>query len=62
MQVSKCLNCDSDEAYHIADGLYLCPKCEKEEEFHLVQHVETKEIYWKNVKWAIVDENILKTN
>lgn len=55
----KCLNC-KNQGCHIADGLYLCTKCEKKEKFIMVQHNETKEIYWKNVNWVIVDETILK--
>jgi len=56
----ECLNCNNKKAYHIADGLYLCPKCEKEEKFHLVKHVETKEIYWKNINWCICDEELIR--
>jgi len=55
----NCTNCDK-EGMHIADGLYLCSKCETNEQFHLVQSVETKEYYWKNIKWAIVDENLIR--
>ena len=44
---------------HIADGLYLCPKCEKEERFHLVRSIETGKMYWKNINWAVVDEEIV---
>jgi len=56
----KCLNCNTKEAHHIADGLYLCSKCEKKEKFHLVRCVETKRIYWKNINWCICDEELIQ--
>jgi len=55
-----CLNCNNKKAHHIADGLYLCPKWEKEESFHLVRSTETKEIYWKNTNDEICDEELVK--
>lgn len=55
----KCINCNNEKAYNIADGLDLCPECEKTELFHLVQNNETKEIYWKNTNWCVCDETIV---
>lgn len=57
--MAHCLNCNSKKAYNIADGLDLCPKCEENESFHLVQNNETKEIYWKNINHCICDETIV---
>lgn len=59
--MSICLNCHSENACNIADGLDLCPECEAKEKFNLVQNVETKEIYWKNIEWCICDEVIIDT-
>jgi len=56
----KCLNCNTNKnVCHIADGLYLCPKCEVEDKFHLVKGIETNNIYWKNVNWCICDEILI---
>ncbi len=56
--MTDCINCQN-KGMHIADGLYLCPKCEKEERFHLVRSIETGKMYWKNINWAVVDEEIV---
>lgn len=52
------MNCRKNEAYMIAEGLYLCPECE-DEEFVIVQNVESKECYWKNTKHTFCDEIII---
>lgn len=54
-----CLNCNNNKTSEIADGLYLCSECEDKEQFHLVQDIQTKEIYWKNINWAICDEVLI---
>lgn len=55
-----CMNCGKKEAYHIADGLYLCPACEKVERFwHLVQDADTKKIFWKNLDLTLSNEVIV---
>ena len=52
-----CINCNSENASHIADGLYLCSRCEKNGKWHLFQDIETKELRWKDIlHHAIVDE------
>jgi len=57
----KCNGCNQTRVSHIADGLYLCNKCEKEHEWFLVQDIETTEFKWKNETMAIVDEIIVET-
>lgn len=58
----KCFNCSKEGAYNIADGLDLCPKCESNERFNLVQNTTTKEIYWKNTYWCVLDDEIILKN
>ena len=56
----NCINCNSDKACEIADGLFLCAECEKKGDWHLVQHYETKKIRWVDLKhMAIADERIV---
>lgn len=53
----NCIGCDSKKAVHIADGLYLCAKCEQRGQWHLFQDLETKALRWKDIlHHAIVDE------
>jgi len=56
-----CINCGKKECSEIADGLVLCKDCEAKEKFHLVKSVETGKMYWKNVDWVVVDEEIMRT-
>ena len=52
------MNCGTKEVYHIADGLYLCDKCD-ETKWRLVQDIGTKEIFWKNIDLTLANEIIV---
>ena len=57
MKEMVCNQCGSKKSVHIADGLYLCPECEKNGQWHLFQDIETKRLRWKDVlHHTIVDE------
>jgi len=54
----ECIQCGSKNSAHIADGLYLCARCEQNGNWHLFQDIETKELNWKDTSHhPIVDEN-----